>query len=145
MGNSEGGSNWPPRQRRRLAWTAVAAVVVIGGAAGAYELTRPGQTCAQQYQAWNHGPAGALMGREADAMASASSALSAGTGSASALLQQVQASVRKVEAYPIPACADPAGYWRQSLDEMSRGETQQGVAVSARLDAELRRTAGVRS
>ena len=73
-------------------------------------------TCAQQYQAWRTGPAKA----EAMKMITALNTVqSAGASEDITLtrsgLEQAGDAARQLQAYPAPHCADPAGYWRQTL------------------------------
>lgn len=168
--------SWPPlppqaaprRAPRWLPWAATAAaVVILGGAAGAYALTRPGKplTCPQQYAAWKNGPAAepakSLLNSDGNALQAAAS--DDDIPKMDSALKQFGQDAQKLQAYPMPACADPAGYWAQVLGKISAagdnaGSTpglgglmtamaplQQLKPVEAKLDAELARTAGVKS
>jgi hypothetical protein len=159
----------PPRRSRRwVPWAAAAAAaIVIGGAGGAYALTRPGKplTCPQQFAAWRTGPANAIAKGPltADLNAAQSAAKAEDIPKTNSALKAVGADAQHLEAYPMPACADPAGYWPQYLAELTAAGDNAGSSpglaglmtamaplqqlkpIEATLDAELARTAGVKS
>jgi hypothetical protein len=65
-------------------------------------------SCREQYRSWTHGDGKGLMGT----LDSVTSAVR--TGNAHALtgaLEQARPAVARAARHPIPACADPRGYW----------------------------------
>jgi hypothetical protein len=113
--------NWS----RGLAYAGIAALFVIAGGGAAYALAGHGTgsagaakplTCKQQYNAWKTGPARAL-GKQLEAdLSKVSSAGSAEDITAlTSALKTAGADATALEQYPMPACADPGGYWEQTL------------------------------
>lgn len=156
----------PPRdQIARSAGIAIALIVAAG--CGVYWLHSRGDigpppTCAQQYASWKSGAASAAAGK---AQADSRSLSAAGndddiTAMVSAV-EAVGADAAALQGYPMPACADPAGYWPQILAELKAAGGNAGTssglgaillaaaplrqlpATQAKLSAELARTAGV--
>lgn len=98
---------------------AAAGVAVVGlaacshaaapAAASANKATvTPPVSCSQQYRTWAHGQGKGLMAA-LDAISSAEEA-----GHAHVLtvaLSKAKSTVTRAAHYPIPACADPRGYW----------------------------------
>jgi hypothetical protein len=122
------------------------------------------QTCAQQYQAWKNGPANAPGKRlEADEAALRQAGNSDDIPAMTSGLSAVAADATALQAYPVPACADPAGYWAQYLADIraagDNAATSSGLAalilaeaplknlpaIQAKLSAELAKTAGVKA
>ena len=69
-------------------------------------------SCGQQYRAWNHGEGNGVM----DALNAVTSATTAKNARAlTAALHQAKPAVAKAARHPIPACADPSGYWNVLL------------------------------
>ena len=69
-------------------------------------------SCGQQYRAWNHGEGNGVM----DALNVVTSATTAKNARAlTAALHQAKPAVAKAARHPIPACADPSGYWNVLL------------------------------
>ena len=69
-------------------------------------------SCGQQYRAWNHGEGKGVM----DALNAVTSATTAKNARAlTAALHQARPAVAKAARHPIPACADPSGYWNVLL------------------------------
>jgi len=64
--------------------------------------------CPREYTAWKQGPAGKLTGT-LNAVATASSA--SNMPALNAALKEAGPAVLRAARYPIPACADPKGYW----------------------------------
>ena len=101
---------------------ALMAALAIAGCGG-QRATSSGHTaaasppsCHALYHAWQHGPAraeGKKLTAALDAVQSASSADDI-TLMASGL-ERAARWAKALEAYPMPACADPHGYWRQIL------------------------------
>jgi hypothetical protein len=110
--------------------------------------------CPQEYKVWKQGPAKRLVGA-LNAVGSAST-----TGDTSALaaaLKQAGPAVDKASRYPIPACADPKGYWTVLLMHVNAAESSggpgsdsvalalQGVPkIERQLSVELKSTVGVK-
>lgn len=160
----------PPRRHKKSRGYAtwIAAGVVIGvAAAGAAVYVLHGSnsgplTCAQQYANWKTGPANAP-GKQLEAAAAGISA--AGKSEDIAVmdsdLKALGADAATLQAYPMPACADPAGYWSQYLGAMKAAGDNAGTAsglgglllaeaplkqvpaIQSKLTAELAQTAGV--
>ena len=69
-------------------------------------------SCSQQYRTWNHGEGKGVM----DALKAVTSAASARDARVlTAALHQATPAVAKAAKHPIPACADPSGYWNVLL------------------------------
>jgi hypothetical protein len=119
-------------------------------------------TCKQQYQAWRTGPAnpdGQKLQRDAAAIASADDDIPVMASD----LKAVGADAAALEAYPMPKCADPAGYWLQYLAAMKAAGDNAGTAsglgalllaavplkqvpgIQDKLNAELAKTVGVKA
>src|SRR5712691_6148678 len=111
-------------------------------------------SCPQRYDGWRHGPAKKLIAA-IDAVDSASKAhdLPARRAAVKKAGRMVGAAVR----YPIPACADPRGYWTALLMHVnaaagsaSSGPGRASITLALKgvstlkreLSAELRHTAG---
>jgi len=119
-------------------------------------------SCRQQYQAWKTGPARA----KAKQMITALNGLqSAGKSDDINLmrgaLRRAGMLAHQLQAYPMPHCADPAGYWAQTIADIRAGGDNAGAAtglvgliaaevplkkvppLERKLRAELKTTAGV--
>lgn len=160
----------PPAPRDQIARSAgIAIALIIAAGCGIYLLHSRGDigqplTCAQQYANWKSGPASAAAEK---AQADASSLSAAGNlddiiGMVSAI-EAVGADAGALQRYPMPACADPAGYWSQVLAELKAAGGNAGTssglgalllavaplrqlpATQAKLDAELTTTVGVKA
>lgn len=112
--------------------------------------------CPKEYDAWKQGPAKKLV-HALNAVDSAST-----TGDVPALataLKQAGPAVDKAAHHPIPACADPKGYWTALLMHVNAAEGSGGsgagsasIALALKgvpklereLSAELKTTAGVK-
>jgi hypothetical protein len=116
-------------------------------------------SCMQQYRVWSSGPAHAAGENLTAALNILQAASSASDiGATSAALKRAGVAARSLAQSPIPACADPGGYWRAVLvgiqDAADNAGTSQGqealtaagVALKRmpvrerKLAAELRRT-----
>lgn len=159
-----------PQPRRRggygpwIAGGAVALAVVAGAAF--YVLhgsTSPKPlTCAQQYANWKNGPAhagGVKLQADAGTLSKAGEDILVMTTG----LKAVGGDATALEAYPMPQCADPAGYWLQYLGAMkaagdnagsasglggiilAEAPLKQVPAIQSKLSAELAKTAGVKA
>lgn len=157
------------RKRSRIPlYAGIAAVIAFSGGGAAYALTRsPAKplTCAQQYKAWQGGPADALakrtLGPDDKALTTAGNADD--IPAMDSALGKLGGDASQLEAYPMPACADPAGYWTQMLaDIKAAGDNASSTSglgglltamapaekvkpLEAELTAELARTAGVKT
>lgn len=119
-------------------------------------------TCKQQYQAWRTGPAnpaGRRLQADAAALGSADDDIPVMTSD----LKTIGADAAALEAYPMPQCADPAGYWTQYLATMKAAGDNAGSAsglgalllavvplkqvpaIQSKLNAELEKTVGVKA
>jgi hypothetical protein len=156
------------RRRSRVYLVAgLAAVALIAGGGHAYALTsHGGQTkplsCKQQYTTWRNGPARAAGQRVMnDLTAIQSASRGANTSQMTYALRALSSDSSALERYPMPACADPAGYWLQSLKYMSASAAmsaarpgtpvmssavfmQKAQSLRSKLSAELARTVGIK-
>lgn len=119
------------------------------------------QTCAQQYAAWKNGPAHAVAKKLTDDVKKLTSA-GQDIVVMTAALKAMGADAKQLQAWPMPACADPAGYWKQYLQAITAAGDNAGsasglggillaevplkqtTALQSKLDAELAK-AGVKS
>jgi hypothetical protein len=121
-----------------------------------------GESCHAQFEAWRHGPA-----RTAGKAFVAQFRAVKAAGEAEdvprlvATLKAAGRGVTALEAYPMPKCADPHGYWRQFLTRIraaaDNASTGNGLGalllaitplkpvpgILTKLSAELKQTAGV--
>jgi hypothetical protein len=163
---------WPQPDHRKwsrgLVYAGVAALIVIAAGGVAYALAGHGigsagaakpLTCKQQYDPWKTGPARA-QGKQFEADLSKLSAAGSAediTAMTSAL-KTAGADATALEQYPMPACADPGGYWVQILAHIKAAgdnaasasglsalilaevPAKQVPGLEAKLTAELKRT-----
>jgi hypothetical protein len=86
-------------------------------------------SCQQQYHRWANGDGKGVMG----ALQGVSSAAKNGSGHAlTVALRQAKPAVAKAARHPIPACADPRGYWDVLLMHVNAAASGKGSASSAR-------------
>jgi len=86
-------------------------------------------SCRQQYDTWQHGQGRGVMA----ALDAVSTAGTAGDAHAlTAALQKARPAVDRAAHHPIPACADPRGYWDVLLMHLSAAAASKGSASSAR-------------
>jgi hypothetical protein len=165
----------PPRRRSgyggwgQRGWIAIGAVVLVAVAGGAFWVLHSKAagkplTCAQQYANWKNGSANALGKQlEKDASAVSTAGKSEDITEMDAGLKALGADATALEAYPMPQCADPAGYWMQYLADMKAAGDNAGTAsglgalllaeaplknlssIQSKLSAELAQTAGVKA
>jgi hypothetical protein len=86
-------------------------------------------SCRQQYDTWQHGQGRGVIAA-LDAVSTAGTA-----GDAQALtvaLQKAKPAVARAARHPIPACADPRGYWDVLLMHVNAAAVTKGSASSAR-------------
>ena len=112
----------------------LAAVIVLAMAGGAFYVVHSRAsagplTCAQQYTAWKNGPAN-HDGKQLEAAAASLSAdgKTEDIAAMDADLKTLGADAAALKAYPMPACADPAGYWEQYLGQMKAAGDNAGTA-----------------
>lgn len=123
---------------KRLALTAVGAAVVglaacsnntastaASASHGAVPAAAP-VSCSQQYQTWNDGPGkGLITTLNAVSVASTASDPQVLT----AALRQASSSVARATRSPVPACADPRGYWTVLLMHINAAVGSKGSAA----------------
>lgn len=159
-----------PRHRRpRGLWVAVIAVLVIAAAGstawalgGSSSAAKP--TCHQQYLAWKNGPARSYVTQTflTDDKAVVAATNSEDIPASIAALKKLGQDGATMQQWPIPACADPAGYWAQVLSDLKSAGDNAGTAsgfsaimvaaapleniqpLFAKLSAEVKRTTGVK-
>lgn len=120
-------------------------------------------TCKQQFKDWQTGPAkAAAQSVKTDGNALDSAANSEDIPATDASLKALGNDAVKLEAYPMPECADPAKYWTQLLaglkavsDNANSAPGMAGLlaaeapmehvkSLETKLDAELKRTTGAK-
>jgi len=125
---------------KRIAVAAVSAVVA--GLTACSNATAPAAghakhggvivpvSCRQQYRTWQDGQGKGL----AAALDTVSSAETAGnTQVLVAALKKIKPAVGAAAHHPIPACADPMGYWSVLLMHVNAGAGSTGSAAGMRL------------
>ena len=86
-------------------------------------------SCSEQYRTWTGGEGKNLM----SALGAVASAARAGdTHVLTAALKQAKPAVARAAQHPIPACADPMGYWTVLLMHVNAAVTGKGSASNAR-------------
>lgn len=86
-------------------------------------------SCGQQYRTWKHGQGKGLI----SALSAVSSAATAGDPQVlTAALKQAKPAVARAARHPIPACADPRGYWGVLLMHVNAAAASKGPASSVR-------------
>ena len=137
----------------------VGSAAPAGSGGGVAASAPPSPSCMQQYRVWSSGPAqeaGENLTAALNILQAASSA--SDIGATSAALKHAGVAARTLAQSPIPACADPGGYWRAVLvgiqDAADNAGTSQGQealtaagvalkrmpVLERKLAAELRRT-----
>ncbi len=86
-------------------------------------------SCSQQYHTWNHGQGKGLMAA-LNAVSSADTARD--THVLTAALRKARPAVARAARHPVPACADPRGYWSVLLMHVSAAAASTGSAASVR-------------
>ncbi len=114
---------------------AVAALVVLTACSNsAGPAVAPGAapvpvSCGQQYRAWEHGPGAGVVA----ALRTVSAASTAGnTKVLTDALQKTKPAVARGARYPVPACADPRGYWSVLLMHVNAAVASKGSASTVR-------------
>jgi hypothetical protein len=119
-------------------------------ASASHRAVTPPVSCGQQYATWEHGHGKGLIA----ALSAVSSAGAAGdTHALAAALKKAKPAVARGARDPLPACADPRGYWDVLLMHVNAAVASKGSASSVRaamkdvpniedkLSAELKSTA----
>jgi hypothetical protein len=109
-----------PRRPRWPLYAGIVALVAVAGGGIAYALAGHGTekplTCQQQYDNWRHGSADAIAQRFKDDTAALTKAgNSEDLPEMTAALKKLGDDGAALETYPMPACADPHGYYAQML------------------------------
>jgi hypothetical protein len=122
---------------KRLGLAAVGAAVLGLTACGGHSTTpdaasvvhRTPVSCHQQYRSWTHGDGKGVMG----ALNGVSVAAKRGNGPAlTTALRHAKPAFARAAAHPIPACADPRGYWNVLLMHVNAASSGKGSVASAR-------------
>jgi hypothetical protein len=117
-----------------LAAAGAALVGLTGCSGGGAPAAAPGSapvpvSCSQQYQTWNHGRGAGLV----TAIHAVSVASTAGNPvGLTVALKKAQPAVARAGRYPVPACADPRGYWSVLLMHVNAAAASKGSVASAR-------------
>ena len=86
-------------------------------------------SCSQQYNTWKHGQGQGVIA----ALDAVSSAETAGdTRVLTATLKKARPAVARAARHPVPACADPRGYWDVLLMHVTAAAATKGSASSMR-------------
>lgn len=115
-----------------------------GSGGGLAASAAPSPSCLQQYRLWSSGPAHAAGENLTAALNILQAASSASDISAtSAALKRAGVAARTLAQSPIPACADPRGYWRAVLvgiqDAADNAGTSQGQETLTAAEVALQR------
>jgi hypothetical protein len=145
-----------------IALLGVAGCSATNGSTSTTAAQRAPLTCKQQYQAWRTGPANPG-GRKLQADAAALGSADDDIPVMASDLKTIGADAAALEAYPMPQCADPAGYWTQYLAAVKAAGDNAGSAsglgalllaavplkqvpaIQSKLNAELEKTVGVKA
>ena len=117
-----------------LAAASAAAIGLTACSNGAAPAAAPGNapvpvSCAQQYQTWEHGRGTGLVAT----LHAVSVASTAGNAKVlTATLKKARPTVARATRYPVPACADPRGYWSVLLMHVNAAVGSTGSAPGAR-------------
>ena len=86
-------------------------------------------SCHQQYKAWKTGPAGTEAKKLVSALKSVQSAgASADLVLISSGLKRTGRIAHQLQGLPMPACADPKGYWTRMLADIRASGDNAGIA-----------------
>ncbi len=100
-----------------------------GGSAVAPGAAPVPVSCGQQYQTWEHGQGAGLVAALHDlSVASTAGDLKVLT----VALKKAKPAVARAARYPVPACADPRGYWTVLLMHVDAATASKGSASSMR-------------
>lgn len=121
---------------KRIVLAAVGAAVLglTACSGGGPSAAAPGNapvpvSCAQKYQTWTHGQGTGLVAT----LHAVSVASTAGSPRVlTTTLKKARPDVVRAARYPVPACADPRGYWDVLLMHVNAAVGSKGSASSAR-------------
>jgi hypothetical protein len=85
--------------------------------------------CSQQYHAWKHGPGEGLI---AALHAVSSAGVATDTHALTVSLKHARLVVARATRHPLPACADPRGYWSVLMMHVNAAAASTASASSAR-------------
>jgi hypothetical protein len=116
---------------KRIAAVAAAGAAVIGLTACSHPASQGTVSvpvsCGQQYQAWSNGPGKGLIA----ALQAVSVAGTAGNSQAlKVALKKAGPTVATGSRHPVPACADPRGYWSVLLMHVNAAVASKGSTSS---------------
>jgi hypothetical protein len=98
-------------------------------ASASHRAVTPPVSCSQQYATWEHGHGKGLIA----ALNAVSSAGTAGDTHALAVaLKKAEPAVTRGASHPLPACADPRGYWDVLLMHVNAAVASRASASSVR-------------
>jgi hypothetical protein len=133
------------------ATSSAAPAATSSAAPAATSSAAPAAGCRQQYHAWKQGRGHGLVA----ALNAVGSAAKAGDINAlRAVLKRTRPALTRAARYPMPACADPKGYWTILLMHVNAAAASTGSAatltaamkgvptITRELNAELKRTEG---
>jgi len=121
---------------KRIAFAAVGAAIagLTACSGGGPPAAAPGNapvpvSCAQQYQTWEQGQGTGLVA----AIHKVSVASTAGNAKVlTVALKKAKPAMARAARYPVPACADPRGYWSVLLMHVNAAVGSKGSSSSAR-------------
>jgi hypothetical protein len=109
--------------------TACAHAAAPAAAPASHQSVRVPVSCSQQYDTWEHGQGKGLIA----ALDAVSSAATAGDAQVlTATLKKTRPAVSRAARHPVPACADPGGYWEVLLRHVAAAAASTGSATSMR-------------
>ena len=107
--------------------TACSHAAAPAAAPASHPSVRVPVSCSQQYDTWNRGAGKGLIA----ALGSLSSAETAGgTRVLAATLDSTRPAISRAARHPVPACADPAGFWDVLLRHVSAAAADTRSAQS---------------
>jgi hypothetical protein len=109
--------------------TACSHTAAPAAAPASHRSVRVPVSCSQQYNTWNHGQGKGLIA----ALDAVSSAETAGdTRALTVTLKKTRPAVSRAARHPVPACADPRGYWDVLMMHVTAAAANTGSASSVR-------------
>ena len=104
-----------------------AAPATPAAASASHGSVRVPVSCSQQYNTWEHGQGKGLV----SALHAVSSAETAGdTQVLMTTLNQTRPAIARATSHPVPACADPRGYWDVLLMHVTAAASTKSSASS---------------
>ena len=94
-----------------------------------HRSVRPSASCNRQYDTWKHGQGKGLM-TALDAVISAQAA--GDTRALTTTLKKSRSAVSRGASHPVPACADPRGYWNVLLMHVNAAAATKASPSSVR-------------